>query len=219
MSGDISESDEGEDEVSGEPEEVLQGVRSLSESLKKIVGATYALVFNRPRWQQAVISVVLFIAGQFVSVFLQPIIKRKINSLPALRQLTPDGPVFSADQYILFGLVLLLLYTMYKLNRIESELTSMRSARTDGGRTKQPSQSGDSTEPDDPHSGGSGEGAFVGMLGGAIAGSPGGPAGAITGAVVGAFLGDALEKQSEKSSASDDPGRQTQPGGPADRRR
>lgn len=204
-------SGEGDGEHSGDLSEVWQGVKRLGSGSKKVIGSVYALLFDRPLWQRGILSVVLFVVSQFVGDFVKNHIISFLNSLPPLGNLTPDGPLLSTDQLILLGIVVLLLYTMYKLNRIENGVEAMSGVRTDGGRPQRRTRSDDSRGPDGSNSGGSGEGAVVGMLGGAIAGSPGGPAGALAGAVAGAFLGDALEKQSERATRPPSPpgGRET----------
>lgn len=210
-------SEDGNNEISGSVEEIKDGLGSLGESIKKIAGSTYALLFNRPPAQKAVIAPIMF----FVSIFVGDFIKKKIDSalskLPSVGEVVPDGPLFTTDQLVLLGLLAILLYSMYKLNSIENKLVDMSSARTDGGRPPRSPRSANPSGSGDSDSDGTGEGAVVGLIGGAIAGSTGGPAGALAGAVAGAFIGDALEKQSKKSTDSEAPSDRHRTDDPAER--
>ena len=111
-------SGEEDGEHSGDLSEVWQGVKRLGWGSKKVIGSVYALLFDRPLWQRGILSVVLFVASQFVGDFIKNHIISFLNSLRPLGDPTPDGPLLSTDQLILLGIVVLLLYTMYKLNRI-----------------------------------------------------------------------------------------------------
>lgn len=167
------------------------------EGVKQSIGSLYRYVWDRPDWQRAIFGFAVFILGALASDPIESTFGLIFSVIPALGGLIPNGPLLASNRTIVVLVGVLFGHQVRRLNTLETKISSMSRAQTDGGTKPSEYQTDPFDEDDEDDT--SGGGAIGGAIAGAAVGSAFGPGGTVGGAVLGAILGDSLEKSADEN--------------------